>query len=410
MTAVLMLGVLISGMAGALPVVASNDYAYPIGYAGHLLCIPVLLFLMFTNSDFGRCLGWQRPIVFLDKVCIHQTDCETQRLGIERLGAFLCHSSSFLVLYTDLYLQRLWTVYELASFVALHPMERMTFMPVSFGIVIVMSMVVFQLSNCVIVLIYFSVQMDVILQLVDAFAFALMLIFRWWGRALASMNSRFDNFRLDQCQCTCEEDRPMVHRNIVRLMKATGHVPTDVSDQAALCSFEVLVRTSVRDTARARIGNIGLRFDHVIFEMAVMVYPRLIDTLAGVGHGMPFREGLVHCAVASIYVWSLCPQQLAALSIIARTRLDLKGYRNHVYAGGLFFLWTIPTLLEMFVLEQLRARALVSDAWLAVASVGCAWAASPAERYSPGQLRQQKDILRDTAVAHAQQASSKMKK
>jgi len=187
----------------------------------------------------------------------------------------------------------------------------------------------------------------------------------------------------------------MVHRNIVRLMKATGRVPTDVSDQAALCSFEVLVRTSVRDTARARIGNIGLRFDHVIFEMAVMVYPRLIDTLAGVGHGMPFREGLVHCAVASIYVWSLCPQQLAALSIIARTRLDLKGYRNHVYAGGLFFLWTIPTLLEMFVLEQLRARALVSDAWLAV-SIG--WlclgsfasrkifsgSASPAERYSPG--------------------------
>jgi len=161
----------------------------------------------------------------------------------------------------------------------------------------------------------------------------------------------------------------MVHRNIVRLMKATGHVPTGASDQAALCSFEVLVRTSVRDAARARIGNIGLRFDHVIFEMAVLMYPRVIDVLAGLGHGMPLREGLVHCVVASIYVWSLGPQQVAALSIMSRTHLELQGYRNHVYVGGLFLLWTIPTVLEMFVLEQLRARALVSDAWLAV-SIG----------------------------------------
>ena len=63
--------------------------------------------------------------VFLDKVCIHQVDKKLQRQGIESLGGFLFHSWSMVVLYTSVYTTKLWTVYEMACFLCVHPGGRL---------------------------------------------------------------------------------------------------------------------------------------------------------------------------------------------------------------------------------------------------------------------------------------------
>merc|ERR1719506_1574523 len=55
-------------------------------------------------------------MVFLDKTCIHQTDISLKRAGVLKLGAFLTSSSRMLILYSDVYLKKLWTVYEVACF------------------------------------------------------------------------------------------------------------------------------------------------------------------------------------------------------------------------------------------------------------------------------------------------------
>jgi len=53
-----------------------------------------------------------------------------QRQGIEKLSAFLSNSEIMVALYTDTYLLKLWTVYEVASFLALRPIKCMKIVPV----------------------------------------------------------------------------------------------------------------------------------------------------------------------------------------------------------------------------------------------------------------------------------------
>merc|ERR1712007_392590 len=61
---------------------------------------------------------------FLDKTCIHQTNQVLKRQGIRHLADFLENSNRLLVVYTDEYLKRVWTVYELASFLLIKLKDR----------------------------------------------------------------------------------------------------------------------------------------------------------------------------------------------------------------------------------------------------------------------------------------------
>merc|ERR1719353_607782 len=75
---------------------------------------------VFTYHEWRLCVsGWHGPRVFLDKTCIHQTDHDLQAHGIRKLGAFQKRSRCMVILYGEEYLQKLWTVYEVASFLAL---------------------------------------------------------------------------------------------------------------------------------------------------------------------------------------------------------------------------------------------------------------------------------------------------
>ncbi|CAE7339899.1 GPI10 [Symbiodinium natans] len=58
--------------------------------------------------------------VFLDRICIHQTDEELKAAGILSIGGFLKHSESMLVLFDPTYTTRLWTIFELAAFLKAH--------------------------------------------------------------------------------------------------------------------------------------------------------------------------------------------------------------------------------------------------------------------------------------------------
>jgi len=94
-----------------------------IGMFAHLLTMPVFMLTLFFKHDIlpvvCKVLGWvDSPNIFLDKTCIHQTDVVLQEQGITKLGAFLHNSKRMLILYSDVYLRKLWTVYEVACFSA----------------------------------------------------------------------------------------------------------------------------------------------------------------------------------------------------------------------------------------------------------------------------------------------------
>merc|ERR1719160_1756813 len=74
-------------------------------------------------------LGIPGPGVFLDKVCIHQTDLELKAEGVKSLAGFLKRSKSALVVYNEHYLRRLWTVYEFATILIVNPEIELRIIP-----------------------------------------------------------------------------------------------------------------------------------------------------------------------------------------------------------------------------------------------------------------------------------------
>jgi len=100
---------------GLLPVATVPDSPYPIGIFCRLTAGVAFFLAVVCAGDVWSCLGIRGRTAFLDKTCVHQTDLQLQRKSIEKLGAFICHSDEMVVLYTDWYLKKLWTIYEVVS-------------------------------------------------------------------------------------------------------------------------------------------------------------------------------------------------------------------------------------------------------------------------------------------------------
>ncbi|CAE7383334.1 unnamed protein product [Symbiodinium sp. CCMP2456] len=81
----------------------------------------------YVFGPWGICLGMlialvclafseRREELFLDVLCIHQTDQRLKSEGLLNICAFLKNSDSMLVLWDPTYVERLWCVFELAAF------------------------------------------------------------------------------------------------------------------------------------------------------------------------------------------------------------------------------------------------------------------------------------------------------
>ncbi|CAL1168347.1 unnamed protein product [Cladocopium goreaui] len=82
-----------------------------------LVCLPVATF--FVVFFFGQDLTGARwsMSLWVDKLCIHQTDLELKAKQIAALPVFVAHASRMLILWDETYFERLWCNLELATFV-----------------------------------------------------------------------------------------------------------------------------------------------------------------------------------------------------------------------------------------------------------------------------------------------------
>ena len=91
-------------------------WAISIGY----LTFAIFLFFWQSFRDIFR-----RPrLAFLDKFTIPQEDEELKERCILGLAGFLTCSRQFLILWSELYIDRIWCIYELTSFMRLHGGKR----------------------------------------------------------------------------------------------------------------------------------------------------------------------------------------------------------------------------------------------------------------------------------------------
>ena len=242
---------------------------------GSLVFYVVLLF----GSDVlpARLLRYHE--VFLDKACIHQVDKTLQRQGIESLGSFLFYSWSMVVLYTPVYTTKVWTVYEMACFLGVHPGGRLVWLPVDLGLAVVVMSLLYML------------------QIVGVWATSLASTREWLAVpdspfrllqnllvALASVCCAFifNNVARDQVKseadlrlfsirnavCAVEGDRAVVEGNVASLMRDLKLVPLDSTHEEALFAFDSMVQTTMPRAIRDSVGLAGLRYELLVTVFA----------------------------------------------------------------------------------------------------------------------------------------------
>mmetsp|Transcript_122360 Transcript_122360/g.391220 ORF Transcript_122360/g.391220 Transcript_122360/m.391220 type:complete len:543 (+) Transcript_122360:93-1721(+) len=352
---------------GLLPDV-DNSSGYPVGISCRMLCPLCFLVLMLFGRNILAWFGYEGPSVFLDKVCIHQENAAMKQQGIEKLGAFLVASDSMLVLYSDIYLVRLWTVYELASFLSQREISTMTVVPVLQAAVVCGFFMCVTIGNALFVLAdRFFGNMQLVLPVVALIMGNIaMFVVRQWHRERAAIDVRLTNFRLQDCTCFCESDRRLVYSNVAKLMRSCGAVPSNAEQEQALDAFNDLVRRTLPQAFRTALGRVPCQLKHYLAFSAARNCTLMMDNWAQLAHGREPRAVLAD-SVAQLFqtltVWCFMS---AAITTLPAFHLQLTGWRSVAWCNACLIALLVPGVLVIILCEEGAVRAEGSDLVLAV--------------------------------------------
>lgn len=243
-----------------------------------ILSLPLFLFILLRCQRIRAYAGIGVPTVFLDKACIDQENKDIQRASIYKLGAFLNASSTMVAIYSDVYLQRLWTVYEMATWVCLKPLENMIIIPEFVPWVVGAALSVPWTAHALVILrdgISENNNTALEEQLIGTFISGQVLLFmcRRFARRQLDFYSSLADFNVNESKCADESDRPMVYDSIAAIMRAMGLTTSHGSRDDALEAFNSLVRTRLPTAVQKSLGkHLGLQYIHLL---ACAVLPRL---------------------------------------------------------------------------------------------------------------------------------------
>lgn len=304
-------------------------------------------------------LPWREPVVFLDKLCVHQTDLELKRKGIEHLPAFLYYSWRMVVVYSDLYLQKLWTVYELATFLLLFPEGCLQVVPVSFPRAAIALTSLICLSRTVFAVYYLPATNAFLRARVDStiltvamfvpVVLGITLVCRRWARTQASIFAQVQSFSISKAACLDEDDRRLVERNVAAFARHFGLVGKRACEKEALGVFDTLVREHVPSLITASMGHVGFPYRHAAMMFAVYL-PYALDSLAG-----EVLDGVLtpSTAIAAI-MWSIAvvfgigPLVVALCYMLSKRLLDVRGV-----AGVVAFLSVVSITFAAYAVGTL---------------------------------------------------------
>mmetsp|Transcript_21166 Transcript_21166/g.45908 ORF Transcript_21166/g.45908 Transcript_21166/m.45908 type:complete len:670 (+) Transcript_21166:14-2023(+) len=344
-----------------------KDPAWREGFVCTAISFPVFLLVILFWQDILWCVGRCGPATFLDKTCIHQEDKQIMRMGIERLGAFLMRSEQMLALYTETYLMKLWTTYEVASFLSLHGASKMKVVPVRHAVLLLLSQgTCWLFSVCLGISHEFSADYRVLYIAGFFLAGYFVRELRLWESEKVVLEDRVRFFRVQECTCAIETDRAIVYENISRLMRASGTVGKHASQDAALEAFNHRVRSELMGAFRLSLGRHAFQFQHYFTMGWFLSGGRTLDMFVSLHLGLAPRYVICNCLFGATWVcggwiiFFLLAEKLAAANI--------------QWTGAKAFFWCLAsTALVMGIAissslgaAAVRYRAETSDTWLAL--------------------------------------------
>lgn len=364
-TFLIMLAPATATVAGVLP--AFHQAVFPVGICCTLLCPPMFLLLVFFMRDIAGWLGYEGPAVFLDKTCIHQEDTSIQRQGIEKLGAFLSSADEMVVLYSEVYLRRLWTVYEVASFLAVHPISHMKVISVKQAKLFFTSVACISVSIIAgtVLMIFIDIGTQVFFVVLTLLGLGMTSSMRARARERQDIQKRLSDFTVQDCVCFLDSDRPIVYGNIADLMRAKGLVPEDASEEVALQAFDAMVRTILPFAFESSMSRFTFSYKDTLLIGAFIVLPNFFDSWAGLAHGIPMRYFAVKGMDNLVRVLTYIPLSFAVMGCLSSCCLQWRGPREWLVVTLALVVGSIIPGYSLGMLSTfLREKALLSDAVL----------------------------------------------
>jgi len=358
--------------SGAFPLI--HDRTEPTGRAAFgckLLFVPIFFGVFFFGRTFFGYFGHRGPTVFLDKVCIHQVDMEVQRRGIRKLGAFLNSSERMVVLYSDVYLQKLWTVYEMASFLTLHPVSDVTILPVFQAVVFSSGLCVCYIYNLSVVVLRMFVDNRFVMY---AFTLSATMWFayvvRMWARDKEAINMRLSNFTVKNCLCFNESDRPVVYHNISALMMASKVVPKDADEEVALSAFDTLVRRDLPSAFVSVHRPCAFTYTQLVMIGSAMDGVKALDQMSSyIAQGCSTQSALAEALFHVLWMTALWPLAWFAIQQMASSFLYLVGWQQKAWLLFSVLLVALPFAALDSAALALTFAAETSEATLATMMV-----------------------------------------
>jgi len=343
---------------GMLPMGNMEDTYFIVGESTWLLS------LFFLHDAYCHLGSRFQSVVFVDKLCIHQTDPVIKAQGIKGLPAFLKKSRSMVILYSDAYLTRLWTVYELASYLLLRPGGRVEFLPVDIPKFLMLGLVIVSFTP--------RSNFYAFWWVAELVGFVLEALLCYWLAALQKkVYDAFANFDMSKTKCFYEGDRHIVESNVEAYMKHMEHVHVDATLTESLDAFNLLVRATVPELLRASWGTIGIPF-RITIMVDIPGIVQVFDLLWA-----SFWTGDVLTAQFVDFLLTLChwvlagPIALAAGVYVGKTCVEKEGPLARVLTLIAIFLtlftveWAlaVPFFLLAFLAQHHPVKALLG--WVA---------------------------------------------
>lgn len=290
----------------------------------------VTAFVFQVVLHFGHEVVSRSCPVFLDKVCIHQTDESLKMQGISYLGLTIFYSRTMVILDSESYFERLWTVFEVASRLV-QGGGNMLFLPVNLPAAILLATVVLNMGTVMFLfLVPFST--DTLPHIfIDAFYVIIMaivvIIMRMWAREQSARKTRLQTFSIRQTKCTVEADRILVEQGIARLIMDAELIQDDRSTDEALDEFDSMVREQLP----LAVERSSVTLPHCLVLGLTFVGRGFDDLGRTIRSGHTWRKGLLYLLFAVCLGLVAVPQWMILTERLTKCSLHFVGIAEKAF-------------------------------------------------------------------------------
>jgi len=340
-----------------------------------ILSTHVFIAMLLFGHEVDCC---SRHPVFLDKCCISQSDPDLKRKGIESIGAFLFHCERMVVLYSDVYLQRLWTVFELGLFLTLRQGAPIVVVPVFMPTLVIGGFFVCSLRSIGIEVLQMRSVVehypDTNRSLQYALFFSVLMltgvlagyVLRRWARDNHNIRRYAREFSIRKAQCADEKDRDLVQGNVIAYLRDLTIVELSQSDDEVLSTFDRLVAKTVPRVLEKSLGHIGIPYSYIIMAQLSVAMLALEALSVDFRNEEPIRVCSLNLALEFLLLAGVIPLLLAALAWILSFQLQLTGLPDACYSYGSSLSAVACMFLASYGGQALRDDAKSDDGALAL--------------------------------------------